>query len=231
MSYVFVSPEVVSAAAGDLASIGSTVSLANAAVSAATTELLAAGADEVSIRIAALFGGHGLEYQAVSAQVAQFQERFIQTLRAGAGSYSWAEAQNAEEALFGLINAPTQALLGRPLIGDGANATTPGRAGGDGGILFGSGGNGAPGGPQQAGGAGGSAGMWGNGGIGGAGGVGANGGAGGNGGWLLGVGGAGGPGGAGGATGGAGGNGGILWGGGGVGGSGGAGGGTGGAGG
>ncbi len=169
MSFVLISPEVVSAAAGDLANVGSTISAANKAAAAATTQVLAAGADEVSARIAALFGMYGLEYQAISAQVAAYHQQFVQTLRTGAASYMLAEATNVEQNLLNLINAPTQTLLGRPLIGDGANATTPGGAGGDGGLLFGSGGNGAPGAPGQAGGAGGSAGLLGNGGSGGAG--------------------------------------------------------------
>ncbi len=142
MSFVLISPEVVSAAAGDLANVGSTISAANKAAAAATTQVLAAGADEVSARIAALFGMYGLEYQAISAQVAAYHQQFVQTLRTGAASYMLAEATNVEQNLLNLINAPTQTLLGRPLIGDGANATTPGGAGGDGGLLFGSGGNG-----------------------------------------------------------------------------------------
>ncbi|RES77816.1 PE family protein, partial [Mycobacterium tuberculosis] len=206
MSFVLISPEVVSAAAGDLANVGSTISAANKAAAAATTQVLAAGADEVSARIAALFGMYGLEYQAISAQVAAYHQQFVQTLRTGAASYMLAEATNVEQNLLNLINAPTQTLLGRPLIGDGANATTPGGAGGDGGLLFGSGGNGAPGAPGQAGGAGGSAGLLGNGGSGGAGGTGAPGGNGGNAGWLYGRGGVGGAGGIGGGTGGAGGH-------------------------
>lgn len=125
MSFVLISPEVVSAAAGDLAKVGSTISAANKAAAAATTQVLAAGADEVSARIAALFGMYGLEYQAISAQVAAYHQQFVQTLRTGAASYMLAEATNVEQNLLNLINAPTQTLLGRPLIGDGANATTP----------------------------------------------------------------------------------------------------------
>ncbi|KAA1246653.1 PE family protein, partial [Mycobacterium simiae] len=172
MSYVFLSPELVAAAAGDIAHIGSSIEAANAAAAASTTGLLAAGADEVSTRIAALFGGNALEYQVVSAQAAAFHQQFVQTLSAATGSYVWTELTNAEQALLGVINAPTQALLGRPLIGNGANATTPGGAGGDGGLLIGNGGNGAAGAPGQAGGPGGSAGLWGNGGAGGGGGTG-----------------------------------------------------------
>lgn len=87
MSFVLISPEVVSAAAGDLANVGSTISAANKAAAAATTQVLAAGADEVSARIAALFGMYGLEYQAISAQVAAYHQQFVQTLRTGAASY------------------------------------------------------------------------------------------------------------------------------------------------
>ncbi len=74
-----------------------------------------------------------------------------------------------------VINAlgpPAQTLLSRPIIGNGADATTPDANGGDGGWLFGSGGNGAPGAAGLPGGNGGSAGLWGNGGLGGAGGAG-----------------------------------------------------------
>ncbi|CND19652.1 PE PGRS family protein [Mycobacterium tuberculosis] len=154
MSFVLIAPEFVTAAAGDLTNLGSSISAANASAASATTQVLAAGADEVSARIAALFGGFGLEYQAISAQVAAYHQRFVQALSTGAGAYASAEAAAAEQIVLGVINAPTQALLGRPLIGDGANATTPGGAGGAGGLLFGNGGAGAAGAPGQAGGAG-----------------------------------------------------------------------------
>ncbi|KBE62116.1 PE-PGRS family protein PE_PGRS57 [Mycobacterium tuberculosis H3004] len=143
MSFVLIAPEFVTAAAGDLTNLGSSISAANASAASATTQVLAAGADEVSARIAALFGGFGLEYQAISAQVAAYHQRFVQALSTGAGAYASAEAAAAEQIVLGVINAPTQALLGRPLIGDGANATTPGGAGGAGGLLFGNGGAGA----------------------------------------------------------------------------------------
>lgn len=202
MSFVLIAPEFVTAAAGDLTNLGSSISAANASAASATTQVLAAGADEVSARIAALFGGFGLEYQAISAQVAAYHQRFVQALSTGAGAYASAEAAAAEQIVLGVINAPTQALLGRPLIGDGANATTPGGAGGAGGLLFGNGGAGAAGAPGQAGGAGGPAGLWGNGGPGGAGGRAE---------LLFGAGGAGGAGtdGGPGATGGTGGHGGV----------------------
>lgn len=177
MSYLTVAPELIAAATEDLVGIGSAVDAANAAAAPATTELLAAAGDEVSIRIAALFSWHGQQYQAISAQAVNFHQHFVQTLNTGTGSYLAAEAFNAEQNLLNLVNAPAQALLGRPIIGDGANATTPGGAGGDGGLLFGNGGNGAAGSAGQAGGAGGSGGwLFGKGGAGGVGGVGIRGG-------------------------------------------------------
>ncbi|CMP86337.1 Conserved protein of uncharacterised function PE-PGRS family protein PE_PGRS54 (fragment) [Mycobacterium tuberculosis] len=136
MSFVLIAPEFVTAAAGDLTNLGSSISAANASAASATTQVLAAGADEVSARIAALFGGFGLEYQAISAQVAAYHQRFVQALSTGAGAYASAEAAAAEQIVLGVINAPTQALLGRPLIGDGANATTPGGAGGPAGLAL-----------------------------------------------------------------------------------------------
>ncbi|WP_261864037.1 PE family protein, partial [Mycobacterium marinum] len=68
MSFVSVVPEWVAAAATDVAGIGSVVGAANAAAAGATTSVTAAAGDEVSVAIAALFGGFGREYQAVCGQ-------------------------------------------------------------------------------------------------------------------------------------------------------------------
>jgi hypothetical protein len=72
MSFVFAVPDVVSTAATDLASIGTTLTQANSAAAAQTTEVLAAGADEVSAAVAAFFGAHAQGYQALSAQARRF---------------------------------------------------------------------------------------------------------------------------------------------------------------
>ncbi len=208
MSFVIAEPELVGAAATDLANIGSTIRAANGAAALPTLGVLAPGVDEVSTQIAGLFGAHAQAYQALSSQAATFHQQFVQLLQAGANTYSSAEAANAsplqtlKQEILGVINAPTEALLDRPLIGNGANATTRGGSGQDGGILWGNGGNGALGFPGQAGGKGGDAGLIGNGGNGGnggsggpTGGTGAVGGAGGGGGLLFGNGGNGGTGG------------------------------------
>lgn len=170
MSFVIASPEALLAAATDLAAIRSTIRAANAAAAVPTTGALAPAADEVSAGIAALFGAQAQSYQAVSAQAAAFHDRFVQLLNAGGGSYASAEIANAQQNLLNAVNAPTQTLLGRPLVGDGADgASGPvGQPGGDGGILWGNGGNGGDStSPGVAGGAGGSAGLIGNGGRGG----------------------------------------------------------------
>nr|WP_272868202.1 PE family protein [Mycobacterium tuberculosis] len=172
MSFVLVSPETVAAVATDLKRIGASLAHENASAAASTTAVVSAAADEVSTAVAALFSQHAQGYQAAAAQVAAFHSRFVQALTAGAGAYAFAEAANASplQSAMGAVSASAQTLLSRPLIGNGANATTPGGNGGDGGWLFGSGGNGAPGAAGQSGGNGGSAGLWGNGGAGGAGG-------------------------------------------------------------
>lgn len=116
MSFLFAQPEMLGAAATDLASIGSAISTANAAAAAATTRVLAAGADEVSAAVAALFSGHTQTYQALSTQAAAFHQQIVQTLTSTAGAYASAEAANVEQQLLGAINAPTMALLGLSLI-------------------------------------------------------------------------------------------------------------------
>ena len=202
MSYVIAAPETLAAATADIAGIGTALSDANLTAVAPTTGALAAGADEVSAAITALFNAHAKEFQALSSQAEAFHAQFVQALAAGAGSYASAEAGNAallhsiERAALGMVNAPAEAMTGRPLIGNGADATVAGGRGADGGLLYGNGGDGAPGTSGQAGGNGGNAGLFGNGGKGGVGGDGASGGNGGNGGQLVGDGGNGGNGGA-----------------------------------
>ncbi|WP_136624853.1 PE family protein, partial [Mycobacterium attenuatum] len=195
MSFVVAVPETLTSTATDLAGIGSAITAANAAAATPTAGVLAAGADEVSAAIATLFSRHAQAYQTLSAQAAGFHDRFVQAFNVAGGWYAAAEAanvsalQSVEQELLNAINAPAELLLGRPLIGNGANAPAgSGLPGGAGGLLLGNGGNGGSGGIGQPGGAGGDAGLIGNGGKGGngggaaAGGTGASGGPGGNGG-------------------------------------------------
>src|SRR6202453_923132 len=156
MSFVIAVPEYVTAAASDLGNIGSTISAANAAAAAPTSAIVASGGDEVSAAVATMFGAHAQAYQAISAQAATFHEQFVQLMNAGAGSYANAEAANATplqstpQNLIDALNGPTEALLGRPLIGNGINGTPgTGANGQNGGLLWGNGGAGGSGGPGQ----------------------------------------------------------------------------------
>ncbi|OBI85287.1 PE family protein [Mycobacterium asiaticum] len=106
MSFLNTVPELVSAAAADLAGIGSSIGAAGDSIAAATTALLPAGADEISAAVAGLFGSHGQEYQRLSAQITRFHEQFVQSIRAGVNAYAGAEAINLT-SLQGLASAAT----------------------------------------------------------------------------------------------------------------------------
>lgn len=142
MSFVIANPEMLAAAATDLAGIRSAISAATAAAAAPTIQVAAAGADEVSLAISALFGQHAQAYQALSAQATIFHDQFVQALTSGGNLYAAAESHTVEQMVLNAINAPTQTLFGRPLIGDGANGTAENPDGQNGGLLFGNGGNG-----------------------------------------------------------------------------------------
>lgn len=109
MSFVLALPEVMSAAAANVASIGSTVATADQGVATATTRVLAAAQDEVSEAIAAVFSAHGQGYQALSSQAAAYHNWFVQALTGASGAYTAAEAANASP-----LAALEQALLGVP---------------------------------------------------------------------------------------------------------------------
>jgi hypothetical protein len=95
MSFVTTQPEALSAAAANLAGIGSALSAQNSAASVPTTGVVPAAADEVSALTAAQFAAHAQIYQAVSAQAAAIHEMFVNTLGVSAGSYAATEAANA----------------------------------------------------------------------------------------------------------------------------------------
>ena len=98
MSFVTTQPQMLSAAAGNLHGIGSSVSAATAAAAGPTTGVVPAAADEVSALTAAQFGAHAQMYQAFSAQAAAIHEQFVATLATSAGSYLATEAANAAAA-------------------------------------------------------------------------------------------------------------------------------------
>jgi hypothetical protein len=122
MSFVRVAPDMLETAATDVAQIGSAVGASNVAAAIPTTEVAAAGADEVSAATAALFGAYAREYQAAAAQAATYHEQFVRTLSAAAASYAGTEATIATSMQGGLgaVNAPAQALES-PLLASAAN--------------------------------------------------------------------------------------------------------------
>ena len=133
MPLLVAQPQTMAAAAADAAAIGSVLSVVNAAA-APTTAVAVAGADEVSAAVATLFSKYGRAYQAVSAEAARFHQQFVQALSAAAGAYTGAEVANTntlravKQDVLGVVNATSQKLLGRPLIGNGTGIDLPASA-------------------------------------------------------------------------------------------------------
>jgi hypothetical protein len=98
MSFVTTQPEVLSAAAGQLQGIGTTVDSQNAAAAAPTTGVIPAAADQVSALTAAQFAAHGQMYQTIAARAAAIHEQFVATLNTAANTYAMTEAANAAAA-------------------------------------------------------------------------------------------------------------------------------------
>jgi hypothetical protein len=98
MSFLTIQPEMLAAAAGNLESIGSAMTAANAAAATPTTGVVPAAADEVSALTATQFAAHAGNYQAVSAQAAAVHQQFVAAMQAAAKSYAATEAANAVAA-------------------------------------------------------------------------------------------------------------------------------------
>ncbi|MDI3315166.1 MAG: PE-PPE domain-containing protein [Mycobacterium sp.] len=127
MSFVLTTPELLTAAAGDVQGIGAAIAAANAAAAAPTTGVLPPAADPVSARTAALFSAYAQRYQALSARAAAFHHRFAQTLAAGGESYAESEAANTAATRL-TSPLPSQHLaspgsLGHPGSGTPTTAT------------------------------------------------------------------------------------------------------------
>ena len=95
MPFVTTQPEALSAAAANLAGIGTTMSAQNSAAAAPTTGVVPAAADEVSALTATQFAVHAQMYQAISAQAEAIHQLFVSTLGTSATSYAATEAANA----------------------------------------------------------------------------------------------------------------------------------------
>jgi hypothetical protein len=94
MSFVNVDPELLTAAAGDLAGIGSAVTAGNSAAAPSTTGVVPAAADQVSVLAATQFAGYGHLYQVISSQAHTVFNLMVNTLKDNAGSYVATEVAN-----------------------------------------------------------------------------------------------------------------------------------------
>ncbi|OBK46180.1 PE family protein [Mycobacterium sp. 1081908.1] len=105
MSFVIAEPELVTAAADDLAGIRSSLAEATATAAAPTTGVTTAAADEVSAAISEVFRRVGREFQALSAEAMAFQDEFVGLLNGGAAAYLATDVANAERGLLSGVNA------------------------------------------------------------------------------------------------------------------------------
>ncbi len=109
VSFVVMEPETLTAVAGNIAAIGSTLTQATTAAASRTTGIATAAADEVSIAAAHLFGTYGREFQALSTEAAEFHAELVRLLNGGAAAYLSTEIGNAEQNLANAANAPAVA--------------------------------------------------------------------------------------------------------------------------
>lgn len=94
MSFLMAQPEVLGAAARELHGINASVREGSSAVAAATTGVVPAAADVVSILTAQQFSRHGQVFQEISAQAAVVREQLVTMLGISAGSYAATEIAN-----------------------------------------------------------------------------------------------------------------------------------------
>ncbi|WP_156766982.1 PE-PPE domain-containing protein, partial [Mycobacterium sp. E796] len=92
MAYALAQPQVMATAAADMAVIGTRLNDAAAATVGRTTGVLAAGADEVSAAVAALFSATGKEWQALLGRAAALNTEFASALTSAADAYANTEA-------------------------------------------------------------------------------------------------------------------------------------------
>lgn len=109
MSSTNVTPDAVASAASRLESLGASITGANTAAAAVTTQLIPAAEDEISAAIAGLFNTCAQDFHGLAAQAAAFHDGFVQTLYSSAESYVAAEASSAA-ALVG-SGGPTAAQV------------------------------------------------------------------------------------------------------------------------
>jgi hypothetical protein len=105
-SYVIATPELMTAAATDLANIGSALDAAHLVAAGPTTAVIPAAADEVSTGIAALFSAHATDYQAQATKAVAATSGFAANLTGSAGAYA-----SAEDVIHALLVGVAQGYL------------------------------------------------------------------------------------------------------------------------
>lgn len=113
MSRLAVTTELLASAAAELENVRSAAEAARAAAAGPTTGLAAAGADEISVKVASLFSRYGREFQVLIAQASAFHLQFVQGMNAATGSYLAADALNASA----LHSAPNPAAYAALIMG------------------------------------------------------------------------------------------------------------------
>lgn len=98
MSFVYIIPETLTAAADNLHHVATVVNAANTLATVPISGVTPAAADEVSALTAAQFAAHAHVYHAVSAHAAALHQAFVAVLGASAGCYADTEAINAASA-------------------------------------------------------------------------------------------------------------------------------------
>jgi hypothetical protein len=119
MSYVIAAPEMMTAAATDLASIGSTLSAAHMTAALPTAAVIPAAADEVSASVAHLFSQYGGGFQALAVKASVFHDQFVHTLKASASAYTSTEAASTSGLSQSIVDDIGSLLNDLPLPGLG----------------------------------------------------------------------------------------------------------------
>src|SRR5271163_2590372 len=122
MTSLITQPQLLAAAAGNVADINSAIGAAKSAAAGPTTGLVAAAGDEVSAMSATLFGAYGQEYQALLQQAAAFHEQFVAALSSAGNAY--AESEAAASNALGTLDGDVQAMLGVTMTGRLTTAAT-----------------------------------------------------------------------------------------------------------
>jgi len=89
---------MLTAAAGNLSTIGASMAANTAAVAGPTSEVAPPAADQVSALVATQFAAHGLAYQAIGLMAQQIHDAFVNALSTGGTSYAVTEAANVAAA-------------------------------------------------------------------------------------------------------------------------------------